>query len=169
MVLGMSVAAFTDLHVALSLIGIATGLLMALGMVRKRLWPGVTAAFLVTTVLTSLTGFLFPFKGITPGIVFGILSLVALAIAIGARYGGHLAGRWRGAWVLSAMLALYLNFFVFLVQLFDKVPELRAMGSQQKEGLFAAAQLATLVAFILWTVRAWRRFKVAVPEAAKTV
>jgi hypothetical protein len=160
-VLGLSLQVFTLLHVALSLIGIGSGFLVAFGMMRARRMPFATAVFLLTTMLTSATGFLFPFRGITPGIVFGMISLFALLVAVFARYSGRLEGGWRGAWVLSAMLALYLNFFVFLVQLFDKTPGIRAMSHQPKETLFAAAQLATLAAFVLWTVRAWRRFRVA--------
>lgn len=160
MILGMSLLAFTRLHVALSLIGIGAGFLMGWGLLRSQRMPLATAVFLLTTALTSITGFLFPFKGITPGIVFGILSVIALLVAVVARYPLHLAGRARGAWVLSAMLALYLNFFVFLVQLFDKTPALHAMASRQKETVFAGAQLAALVGFLLWTVLAWRRFRV---------
>jgi uncharacterized membrane protein len=97
--------------------------------------------------------------------VFGVFSLIALGIAIVARYGKHMAGGWRKAWVASAMIALYLNFFIFIVQLFDKTPALEAMGPVQKETVFAAAQLAALVGFILWTIKAARQFKA---EAART-
>lgn len=166
MILGMSLVAFTRLHVALSLIGIGAGFVMGWGMTRSRRMPFATAVFLLTTALTSITGFLFPFKGVTPGIVFGILSMVALLVAVVARYALHLAGGARVAWVASAMIALYLNFFVFLVQLFDKTPALHAMPSRQKETVFAAAQLAALVAFILWTVRAKRRFRVDAGQPA---
>ena len=93
MILGMSLAAFTYLHVAISLIGIAAGLVVVVGMIGGRRVPAVTALFLVTTVLTSVTGFLFPFKGLTPGIVVGILSLIVLLFAIVALYGRSLALR----------------------------------------------------------------------------
>jgi len=169
MILGMSLLAFTRLHVALSLIGIGSGFLMGWGLLRSHRMPVATAVFLLTTALTSITGFLFPFKGITPGIVFGILSCIALLVAVIARYPLHLSGRARGAWVLSAMLALYLNFFVFLVQLFDKTPALHAMANRQKETVFAGAQLAALVGFLLWTVLAWRRFRIASRQPAVPV
>jgi hypothetical protein len=163
MVLGMSLRAFTVLHVALSLIGIGSGFLMAFGMVRSKRMPFATDVFLLTTALTCITGFLFPFRGITPGIVIGVISMFALLSAVFALFSGHLEGRWRGAWVTSAMIALYLNFFVFLVQLFDKTPALEAMGHVQKETVFAGAQLAALIGFMLWTVKAWRQFR---PERA---
>jgi hypothetical protein len=160
MVLGMSLRTFTFVHVALSLIGIGSGFVMALGMVRAKRMPFATDVFLLTTWLTSATGFLFPFRGITPGIVFGWISMFALLLAFFALYGGRLEGGWRGAWVVSAMMAQYLNFFVFIVQLFDKTPALEAMGHVQKETVFAGAQLAALIGFALWTVKAWRKFRV---------
>jgi hypothetical protein len=163
MILGISLALFTKVHVVISLIAICVGFVVAAGMIGGRMLSGLTAFFLVMTALTSGTGFLFSYKGVTPGIVFGVISMVALLLAAVARYGGNLVGAWRGTWVISAMVAQYLNFFVFLVQLFDKVPALHAMGHREKETLFAAAQLATLVAFVLWTVMAVRRFR---PEAA---
>jgi hypothetical protein len=161
MILGMSLRAFTILHVALSLIGLGSGFLMAIGMVRARRMSLATDVFLLTTALTSITGFLYPFRGITPGIVFGFISMFALLLAVFALYSGHLAGGWRGAWVGSSMLALYLNFFVFIVQLFDKTPALEAMGHTQKETVFAGAQLTALIGFVLWTVKAWRQFRPA--------
>lgn len=160
MIAGMGLALFTEAHVAISLIGIGSGFAMALGMLRGRRYPVTTALFLITTALTSITGFLFPFRRVTPGIVIGILSIVALIFAAGARYVGRLEGGWRATWVVTAMLALYLNFFVFLVQLFEKTPSLAAMAARQKETVFAGAQLAALAAFLLWTVLAMRRFKV---------
>jgi hypothetical protein len=166
MVWGMNLLLFTRLHVMLSLIGIGAGLFMGFGMIRGKTWPAMTAAFVLTTGLTSVTGFFFPYRRITPGLVFGVLSLVALGIAVVARYGRHMAGQWRKAWVVSAMIALYLNFFIFIVQLFDKTPALEAMGEVQKETVFAAAQLAALVGFILWTLKAMRQFRAeAVPKA----
>lgn len=164
----MNLLLFTRLHVMVSLIGIGTGLFMGFGMIRGRRWPVMTGTFVATTALTTLSGFLFPFQGVTPAIVIGVFSLIALGIAIVARYGKHMAGRWRKVWVLSAMAALYLNFFIFIVQLFDKTPALQAMGEVQKETVFAGAQLAALVGFLLWTVKAVRQFKAEEPAAAKT-
>lgn len=100
MILGMSTAVFTALHVALSLIGIAAGFIVVFGMLRARSLPAWNGVFLATTALTSLTGFLFPFKGVTPGIVVGILSMVVLILAIFALYSRRLAGAWRGTYVL---------------------------------------------------------------------
>jgi hypothetical protein len=167
MVLGMNLLLFTRLHVMLSLIGLGAGLFMGFGMIRGKAWPAMTATFVAATGLAIVTGFLFPFLGITPGIVFGIFALVALGIAVVARYGKHMAGRWRKAWVVSAMVALYLNFFMFIIQLFDKTPGLQAMGEVQKETVFAGAQLAVLVGFILWTIKAVRQFKAETAAVAK--
>jgi hypothetical protein len=160
MILGLSPAAFTALHVALSLIGIASGFIAILGMINGRWLSRWNAVFLATTVLTSVTGFLFPFKGITPGIVVGILSMVVLIVAIIARYSGRLGGVWRGTYVISAALALYFNFFVFIVQSFEKVPALNSLAPTQSEAPFKIAQLLALVLFVVLTVLAFRRFRV---------
>ena len=122
MILGMSIAAFTTLHVVISLIGIATGFIVAFGMISARRLPAMNAVFLATTALTSLTGFLFPFKGVTPGIVIGILSILILIVAVVALYSKRLSGGWRGTYVITVMLAQYFNFFVLIVQSFEKVP-----------------------------------------------
>lgn len=157
MVLGLSLSAFTFLHVAISLIAIAAGFLVLLAMIGGRELSAVTALFLITTALTSLTGFLFPFKGVTPGIVIGILSLIVLVLAVIARRRG-----WRGTYVISAVLALYFNFFVLIVQSFEKVPSLHALAPTQTEAPFKVAQLLTVVLFAVLTTLAFRRFRAAV-------
>ena len=101
MILGLSLEQFTYLHVFLSLVGIAAGIFIVFGLLTSRKLPILSALFLVTTAATSLTGFLFPFKGVTPGIILGILSLIVLILAIVALYVGKLAGAWRGTYVIS--------------------------------------------------------------------
>ena len=159
MVFGMSLATFTQVHVALSLIGIAAGFLVIFGMIGSKRWPLMTALFLVTTVLTSVTGFMFPYHKVTPGIVIGILSLVVLLVAIIARYGGHLAGAWRGTWVVTVVLAQFFNFFVLIVQSFEKVPALHALAPTGKEMPFKLTELVTLVVFIVLAVLTTRKFR----------
>lgn len=157
MVLGMSLQTFTLLHVAISLIAIASGLVVTLGFLNNGRMDRTTILFLITTALTDLTGFLFPFHGVTPGIVLGVMDLVALAIAAGALYALHL--RWRRSYVVAMCASLYFNVFVLLVQSFEKVPALRALAPTQKEPPFAIAQLAVLVGFIVLTALAARRFR----------
>jgi hypothetical protein len=152
-------AAYTLLHVAISLVGIATGFVVIGGMLAGRRLDGWTAAFLATTLLTSLTGFGFPFNGITPGIVIGIISVIVLAVAIWARYRGKLARPWRPAYVVTAVLAQYLNFFVLIVQSFQKVPALQELAPTQSEPPFAIAQLVALIAFVMLGVLAVIRFR----------
>lgn len=118
-----------------------------------------TAVFLISTVATSVTGFFFRFHGVTPAIIVGIISLVLLAVAILARYARHLAGHWRWIYVVSAMIALYLNVFVLVVQLFQKVPALKAMAPTQSEPPFAVTQLVVLALFVLLTIVAAIRFR----------
>lgn len=159
MVLGMSLATFTALHVAISLIAIGSGFIVIFGMMASRQFPVVTTTFMVTTALTSITGFMFPLKGVSPAVVLGVLSLVVLAIAAIARYTRHLGGKWRGIWVISAALALYFNFFVLIVQSFMKIPALHELAPTQTEGPFKVAQLFFLLVFIAITTLAFKRFR----------
>lgn len=158
MILGMSIPAFTMLHVIISLIAIATGLLVLAAMLKSDHLSGLTAIFLITTVLTSVTGFLFPLSTFTPAQAFGYLSLVLLAIALAALYVFHLAGAWRKIYVATALAALYLNCFVLVVQMFQKLPRLNALAPNQSEPPFQIAQGLLLLAFIVLGVMAARRF-----------
>jgi hypothetical protein len=154
-----NLSAFTKLHVVISLIGILSGLVVMVGLLvgqKLNLW---TALFLISTVLTSVTGFFFPFHGVTPAIVVGIISSVVLAVAIVALYARHLAGHWRWIYVVSAMISLYLNVFVLVVQLFQKVPALKALAPTQSEPPFAVTQLVVLALFVLLTIFAVIRFR----------
>ena len=158
MILGMSLSAFMQFHVALSIIGILSGLVVLLGMLGSKPLNAVTALFFIATVLTSLTGFLFPFHGVTPGIVIGILSLIVLLLAILARYAFHYAGGWRATYVITSVIALWFNVFVFIVQSFEKVPSLHALAPTQTESPFKIAQLVVLIAFIVLGIRAVQKF-----------
>jgi hypothetical protein len=159
MILGMSISAFTQFHVILSLIGIAAGLVALFGLIVNRLLSAVTALFLITTVLTSVTGFLFPFKGVTPGIILGVLSMIALILAIAALYVGKLAGAWRGTYVISAGLALWFNVFVLFAQSFAKIPALHNIAPTQASPVFGITQLVVLIIFIILIRRAFKRFR----------
>jgi hypothetical protein len=147
-ILGMAESTFTAVHVLISLVGIASGLLVIYGLLSSKRFDGATAIFLVTTVLTSVTGFLFPVKHILPSHVVGVISLIALTIAFVARYPLHMADSWRWIYVVSAVLALYLNVFVFVVQVFLKVPAAHALAPTGKEPSFLIAQLAVMVLFL---------------------
>jgi len=157
-ILGMSLAAFTQLHVALSLIGILSGLVVLLGMLGSKPLNAITALFLITTVLTSLTGFLYPFHGVTPGIIIGVLSMIVLLLAILARYAFHYAGGWRATYVVTSVIALWFNVFVLIVQSFEKVPALHALAPTQTESPFKITQIVVLAVFIVLGVRAVRKF-----------
>ncbi len=148
---------FTIIHVALSLVGIAAGFVVVFAMIAGKRHNGWTKTFLVTTVLTSVTGFGFPIKGITPGIVLGILSLVVLVPVLFALYAKGLAGVWRTVYVIGAVFAFYLNFFVLIVQSFQKIPALHALAPNGSEPPFVIAQVVALVGFIVMGVLAFRR------------
>lgn len=150
---------FTLIHVVIALLGIASGFIVIFGLIAAKRLNGWTAFFLATTILTSVTGFGFPITGVTPGIVLGVISLVVLAGAVYARYGGHLAGWWRLVYVIMAVIAQYLNFFVLIVQSFQKVPALKAIAPTQSEPPFAIAQLIALVAFIVLGFLAAKGFR----------
>ncbi|SRR6266540_4548887 len=147
------------IHVLISLIGILAGFVVLFGMLTRKRLDGWTALFLATTVATSVTGFFFPFHGLTPAIVVGIISLVLLAVAIFARYARHLAAAWRKTYVISTVLALYLNVFVLVVQSFLKIPALKEIAPTQNEPPFKLTQLVVLVAFIALGIFAAIRFR----------
>lgn len=151
---------FTKVHVVISLIGILSGLIVMFGLLTSRKLDRWTALFLVSTVATSITGFFFPFHQFTPAIAVGIISLLVLAIAMLARYGRRLAGAWRWIYVVTAMVALYLNVFVLIVQLFQKVPALKALAPTQSEPPFLFTQLVVLALFIVLTIVAAVRFRI---------
>jgi hypothetical protein len=159
MILGLTLVQFTFLHVFLSLVGIGTGFFVLFGLLTSRPLRILTSLFLITTTATSLTGFLFPFKGVTPGIILGILSMIALILAIVALYVRGLDGPWRGVYVVSVCLAYYFNFFVLIAQSFEKVPALHAIAPSQASPGFGVTQLAVLLVFILLTTRAFKKFQ----------
>ena len=158
MILGMTTSTFTQLHVLISLVGIASGLVVMYGFLTAKRLDRWTALFLVSTVATSITGFLFPIEHLTPGIVIGILSMILLAVAIAARYGLRMSGAWRWIYVVSASVALYCNVFVLVVQSFEKVPALKALAPTQKEPPFAVVQLIVMALFVVATVFAVKCF-----------
>jgi hypothetical protein len=157
----MSLATFTLLHVVVSLIGIVAGLVAMVGLLKSKSLPGWTGLFLLTTILTSVTGFFFPVEKLLPSHVIGIISLVLLAVACLALYGQKLAGRWRWIYVLTAMISLYLNVFVLVIQSFLKVPPLHALAPSvpPSEPPFAIVQGIVLVFFVVTTVLAIRKFR----------
>jgi hypothetical protein len=160
MVLGMPLATFTFLHVLISLVGIASGLIVLERFFRNRTLGVSNLVFLITTILTSVTGFLFPFKTFgSPAHVVGIISLVILAIALFALYAGNLVGPWRWIYVGTAMVALYLNVFVAVVQSFLKIGRLHALAPTGSEPPFVITQGVVLVLFVAMGIVALMRFR----------
>lgn len=151
-ILGLALPAFTQLHVVISLAGIVAGLAFFAGVSGGR-WPSLmNGLFLVFTILTSVTGFLFPWKGVTPAVVFGIVSLVLLAIALYALYGRKLGGGWRRVYLGTALVAQWLNMVVLVVQSFQKVPALHALAPAGGGPAVLAGQalMFLIVAFFAW-------------------
>jgi hypothetical protein len=166
MVLGLSFAVFTTIHVYLSLVAILAGFVVLYGLCNGLPMPGVTAFFLLTTVLTSLTGFPIPPFGFDPPRAVGVISLIVLAICVFAIYGRKLSGVWRWVYVVTALIALYLNTAIGVIQSFQKIPALNALApTQSNEPAFVAVQLALLLFFIVAGWVAVRRFH-AVPALA---
>jgi len=164
MILGMSLATFTTVHVIISLIAIVSGILVLFGILGSSRMPGLTAIFLLFTILTSATGFLIPplmSEKLLPSHMIGILSLVLLAIACIALYGMRLAGAWRWIYAVTAMISLYLNIFVLIIQGFLKVPALTALapGNPPSGPVFAVVQGIVLLFFVLVIIGAIRRFR----------
>ena len=157
---------YTIIHTLISLVGIFTGFVVLFGLLAGKRLDGWTKWFLITTVATSVTGFFFPFHGFTPAIALGILSLFVLAVAIYARYPKRLAGAWRWIYIVSALVALYFNVFVAIVQSFQKIPALKAMAPTQTEPPFQIAQLVTLALFVLLIIVGIIRFRIDSPPRA---
>lgn len=158
MILGMSLQAFTVFHLVISMIGIAFGFIVAGGIIASNKLPGWTALFLLTTILTSATGFLFPFTKLLPSHIVAIISLVLLAVALYALYGKSLVGVWRPVYIVTAMLALWFNVFVLIAQSFQKVALLNVYAPTGAEPPFAITQAVVLVFFIFTIVVGIRRF-----------
>ncbi|HEY5704271.1 MAG TPA: hypothetical protein VIS96_01710 [Terrimicrobiaceae bacterium] len=156
----MGLAVFTLIHILISLAGIVSGLVVLGGWLAGKQYPGWTAFFLVTTVMTSVTGFFFPFRGFTPAYGVGVISLFVLAAAIYALYVRRLSGVWSKVFVINGLIALYLNFFVLVAQLFQKTPALKELAPTQTEPSFAISQGTVLLLFVALGVSAVRRFRV---------
>jgi hypothetical protein len=164
----MSLHTFTILHVIISLVAIVTVLIVLFGMLGAKRLAGWTALFLLTTILTSVTGFMFPIVGFTPAVGTGVVSLVVLAIALLALYGKHLAGNWRWIYVATAVAALWFNVFVLIVQAFEKVsilnphaPQVGPPFSEPQDTQFAIAQGVALAILVVLGVLAAIRFRPA--------
>ena len=140
----MSVETLTFLHVVISLVGIMTGFVVVGLMLQSAPIAGWNAFFLISTILTSISGYFFPIKGQTPAHVVGAISLVTLAVALYAIYVKKLAARWRVVYVGAAIFALYLNVFVGVVQSFQKFAYLNRFAPTGSEPPFAVAQLLVL-------------------------
>ena len=150
---------FTLVHVVISLIGIVSGFVVLLGFLGAKRLDSWNAIFLITTVLTSVTGFLFPFHKLLPSHILGIMSLIVLAIALFALYARHMAGGWRRTFVIASSIALYFNVFVLIAQMFQKIPALKALAPTPSEPPFLVAQLVCLVLFIVLTIAAAIKFR----------
>jgi hypothetical protein len=158
MVLGMSLSTYTTLHVLISLIGIGSGFIVLYGLINGKLLSPWNVVFLVTTILTSLTGFGFPNDKVTPGIILGVLSMIVLAIALVALYLFHLRAGWRRTYAITAMIALYFNVFVLIAQTFEHVPTFHALAPTGTETPFKVAQTLLLVLFAVLITAAAKKF-----------
>ena len=161
MTLGMSLETFTLVHVLISLVGIGAGFGVLFGLLHSVPSGGWTMLFQASTVLTSVTGFMFPFASFLPSHAVGAISVVLLAIALYALYGRHLAGAWRPVYVITALLALYLNVFVLVVQLFLRIPGMHTLEPNGSEPPFAITQGIVLLFFVVLIATAVRRFRPA--------
>jgi len=159
----MDSQAFTLFHVAISLIAIVAGLIILYGLLTANRMAAMTLVFLVTTIATSVTGFFFHRDHLLPSHIVGIISLVVLALTTFALYSGKLRGFWRPVYVIGAVISLYFNVFVLVVQSFLKVPALHELAPNGSEPPFAIAQGVVLIAFIVLGVLAVKRFHPAMP------
>ncbi len=151
-------------HVAVSFAALAAGFVVASGFLWGKVPDRWNFWFLVTTIATSLSGFLFPVDRVLPSHVLGVISLAVLAVAVNAYYRHSLRGWWQPTYVAAALAAFYLNCFVLVVQAFLKVPVLQALAPTQAELPFGLTQLVVLVVFAtvgtLATLRVWPARKI---------
>ena len=167
MILGMSTATFTLIHVVISLVALVSGFVVVLGLLGGKKLDRWTVTFLTSMVLTDLTGYCFPTTHLLPSQIVGAISLLVLAVAIIARYRFHLAGGARPTYVITAVTAVYLDAFVAVFQAFLKVPSLKALAPTQSEPPFAIAQGLLLVLFVVLGIAAVKRFRIQpLPVAA---
>ena len=165
----MLLTVLTLTHVAISLVGIFSGVVVLSGLLADKRLDGWTALFLVTTVLTSVTGFFFPVHHFMPSHAVGIISLLVLALAIYARYKRGLTGAWRKTYVAAAVAALYFNVFVAVVQSFLKIPALKELAPTQTETPFKLTQLVVLLLFVLLGILAALLFRSGQGSSTPTV
>jgi hypothetical protein len=163
----MDITTLTLVHTVISIVAIAAGLVVVGGLIVGVRIDGWTGIFLVTTALTSITGFFFPFAQLTPSQWVGIISLLILPFVIAARYWKHLRDVWRGIYVVGTVLVLYLNFFVLMVQLFRHIPALIVAAPKQTEPPFVLTQLLVLALFAWLGFAAFQRFRPQVVVTAK--
>ncbi len=163
MILGMSLAAFTILHVVISLLALVAGVAVTSAFLKGHDKPAWSGGFLALTFLTSATGFMFPFTQLLPSHIFGFLSFGLLALAVPGYYLFHLRGGWRPIYVVTALFAFYLNAFVTVVQAFLKIPALHALAPQGTEPPFLVAQTLLLLVFLALSYKALKRFHPATP------
>jgi hypothetical protein len=161
----MNITTLTLVHTIISIVAITAGLVVVGGLIAGARIDGWTGLFLVTTALTSITGFFFPFTKLSPSQWIGIISLVVLPFVLAARYWKHLLGAWRGIYVVGTVLVLYLNFFVLMVQLFRRIPALIVAAPKQTEPPFVLSQLLVMALFAWLGVAGFRRFR---PQAVVT-
>ena len=154
--------ALTLVHVLISLAALFTGIPLLFGWKAGKTLPGLATATIVLLLLTSLSGFLFPFVKFLPSHAFGVLSLLVLPVTIYARWGKQLAGRWSTVYGASLAFAIYLDAFVALVQSFLKIPALHALVPSDKSPGFALGQGLLLVAFLVLAIPAVRGLRRAV-------
>jgi hypothetical protein len=147
-----------QIHVALSLIGIVSGLIVFFGLLTSKAYVGLTALFLATTILTSATGFPLPPFGFDPPRAVGVISLVLLAVAVAALYAFKLRGVWRWLYVITAIGALWFNVFVLIIQSFAKIPTLHAIAPTLSDPAFVATELVVLAIFIVLGIVSLIRF-----------
>lgn len=157
---------YTIAHVAISLIAILAGFVVLFGLLTANRLDAWTKWFVIMTAATLITGFLFPFHGFTPAFKLGIIATIVLALTIFARYGKRLAGPWRWVYVIGALVSLYLNVFVGIVQSFQKFPALHALAPQQSEPPFVYTQLGALLLFVILIVAGILRFRLDPPPRA---
>lgn len=145
-------------HTALSIVALLLGVPAVLRLSFRAGGSSRESAFLAAASATTLTGFMFPFHGITPAIIVGVISAFVLILTFFARKKmARIHRGWSIRYIMGIIVSEYFLLFVAVAQAFGKIPSLHAMAPTLKEPPFGIAQGIVLLMFVALALSAIRR------------
>ncbi|SFS00300.1 hypothetical protein SAMN05216570_1417 [Dyella sp. OK004] len=153
---------FTAFHTVISVVAILAGIGAVRGLFLGRVRSAAMATFLVSAIVTTVTGFMFPYHGFTPAIGVGVIALLVLAWALLAQRRTALSAGSGAQFAVAIVVSEYFLVFVLVAQTFAKLPALNALAPNVQQPFFGAVQLIVLIAFTVIAIRAARASKTRV-------